>query len=445
MGFNAWFILVGALLVLMALIGTVLKRLPMTTSILYLVVGVVLSPLGVEVIRFDPFEHAGFLERLTELAVVVSLFTAGLKMRVPLRDNRWLPPVRLATLTMGATIAIAALGAHLILGFTLAASLLIAAILAPTDPVLASDVQVENAADRDRLRFGLTGEAGLNDGTAFPFIMLGLGLLGHHRLGAYGIEWVGRDLVWAVAAGLGSGWILGQLTGRLTLYLRSNYEHAIGYEDFLALGLIALSYGIALTIHGYGFLAVFAAGLALRNIEMKVTGEKRDPEEVLKETPVTQEEEIASDRDAGPAFMARALLGFSEQMERILELTVVLLTGALIVYADFSVRTIAFIAFLLLIARPLSVYLTYWGSGTRPIHRPYIAWFGIRGIGSFYYLFYAVQHGLEGNEAREMVGITLAVVATSVVLHGTTVTPAMKHYARQKERQDPTRLPLETN
>ena len=121
--------------------------------------------------------------------------------------------------------------------------------------------------DRDRMRFGLTGEAGLNDGTAFPFVMLGLGLLGLHELGACGWRWVAVDLVWAVAAGLGVGVGSARSSAAASCYLRRTHKEAVGSDDFLALGLIALAYGSALLAHAYGFLAVFAAGVALRRIE----------------------------------------------------------------------------------------------------------------------------------------------------------------------------------
>src|SRR5882762_8553453 len=101
-----------------------------------------------------------------------------------------------------------------------------------SDPVLASDVQVETPDDTDRLRLGLTGEAGLNDGTAFPFVMLGLGVLGIHELGAYGLRWIAVDVLWAVGAGIGSGWLLGTLVGRLVLYLRRVHKEAVGLDEF---------------------------------------------------------------------------------------------------------------------------------------------------------------------------------------------------------------------
>ena len=434
---NVWSAVVGALLVFMALSGVVLKRLPLTSSLLYLGVGVVLGPLSLGLIRFDPLQHAAALERLTEVAVVISLFTAGLKLRTGLSDRRWIPPLRLATVTMLVSIALATVLGAWLLKIPLGAAVLLGALLAPTDPVLASDVQVEHETDRSNLRFTLTGEAGLNDGTATPFVLLGLGLLGHHELGESGLRWITVDLLWSVAAGLGIGWGLGQGVGRLTVWLRRQQDEEVGYEDLLALGLIGLAYGVALLLHSYGFLAVFAAGLALRHVEMGHTGRHQEPARVLREAVTGSEEtgteKLATDQETAPAYMAHAILGFSEQAERILEAGVVLVLGGMLTYADFSPIAVAFIAGMFLIVRPLAVYATDHGPGSRRELRPYFAWFGIRGIGSLYYLFYAMGHGLEEGLARRLLGVTLAVVATSTFVHGISVTPLMNRYARKRQ------------
>ncbi len=198
-----WFLIVGGLFVIMAVSGSVVRRLPFTFALLYLLVGLALGPLGIGLLKIHPIQHAALIERLSEVAVIISLFTAGLKLRMRLRHPSWWIPVRLAFVSMAITVGLITLAGMIGLGLPLGAALLLGAVLAPTDPVLASDVQVEHPLDRDRLRFGLTGEAGLNDGAAFPFVMLGLGLLGLHDLGAYGWRWLAVDVVWATAGGLG--------------------------------------------------------------------------------------------------------------------------------------------------------------------------------------------------------------------------------------------------
>ena len=267
--FYLWFILAGSLLTIMALASSFLKRVPLSTSFIYLGAGVLVGPLGLGLLVFNPLDEFAvtFLERFSETVVVLSLFAAGLKMRVPLTDRIWRLPLRLALVSMTVTVGLVTLIGVYLLGLPLGAAVLLGAVLAPTDPVLASDVQIEGTHDTDPLRFSLTGEAGFNDGTAFPFVMLGLGLMGLRDLGAYGWRWFAIDVVWAVVAGLAVGAVLGVLTGRLVIYLRRTHKEAVGLDDFLALGLVFLAYGLTLMINAYAFLAAFAAGYALRAVE----------------------------------------------------------------------------------------------------------------------------------------------------------------------------------
>ena len=210
-----WYLVIGALFVVVTLTGTLTRRLPVTLTMLYLAAGFILGPLGFGVAVVDAIGQAGILELISELAVIVSLFTAGLKLRCPFPDSRWAAPLRLAFVSMVLTVGLVALLGSQFLGLSLGAAVLLGAILAPTDPVLASDVQLESAADQDKLRFGITGEAGFNDGSAFPFVMLGLGLLGLHELGRAGWQWLLVDVLWAVPGGLGIGGLLGTLAGKL--------------------------------------------------------------------------------------------------------------------------------------------------------------------------------------------------------------------------------------
>ncbi|MEA2512342.1 MAG: sodium/hydrogen antiporter, partial [Thermomicrobiales bacterium] len=389
MTFVALYLLVGGLFVLMALSNSVLKRLPLTTALVYLGVGIAIGPHGAGLLNVDVVADAVPIERLTEVAVIVSLFTAGLKLRVEWRDRLWRLPLRLASISMAITVGLIAAVGVVGLGLPLGAAILLGAILAPTDPVLASDVQVADPQDRDRLRFGLTGEAGLNDGAAFPFVMLGLGLLGHHELGAFGWRWLAVDLVWATLGGLVIGASLGTAIGYLVLFLRKEHQKAIGLDDFLTLGLIALAYGAALFVHAYGFLAVFAAGLALRRIEQRATG--ADLDEVTKQLTVG-DQDVAVRPETAPAYMAQAVLGFNEQLERVGEIAVVVLVGALLAPHALTGDALWFLPLLLLVVRPLAVAIGLRRSRTLLMQRRLMAWFGIRGIGSLYYLTYAIAH-----------------------------------------------------
>lgn len=433
---TAWFVVVGVLLVFMAISRSTLQRLPVTASLIYLIVGFFLDPAGLASSAVDPIRSAALLERITEVAVLFSLFTAGLKLRVPWRERRWHMPLRLATVSMLLTIGGVTLVGVFALDLPLGAAVLLGAILAPTDPVLASDVQMESPTDRDRLRFALTGEAATNDGTAFPFVMLGLGLLGLHSLGPGGVQWLAVDVVWGVVAGVAIGWTLGTVTSRLVLYLRQTHREAVGLDDLLALGLIALAYGTALACRGYGFLAVFAAGLALRRVEERASEHGRDqasrpPADVVLGAAAGRQDEIATDVATAPAYMAQAALGVTEQLERIGEAAVVLLVGGMLAFPYLTRDALWFAPLLFLVIRPLAVLVGTPMPNAPRIQRALVMWFGIRGIGSMYYLMYAITHGLPDVLAHRLTALTLATVACSVVVHGISVTPLMRRYTKK--------------
>ena len=427
---SSWFLLSGVLLVFMALGGTMLRRLPITTAIIYLGVGMALGPVGAGALSISLPSGSVLLEHVTEIAVVISLFTVGLKLRVPLGDTRWWVPLRLASLSMVLTVGLVAAAGVLLLGLPLGAAILLGGILAPTDPVLASDVQVQSPWEPERLRFSLSAEGGLNDGTAFPFIMLGLGLLGARDLGEALWRWLAVDVLWAVGAGLAIGGGLGSLLGKLVLYLRREHREGLGSDEFLALGLIALSYGTAVAVHAYGFLAVFAAGLAFRRVEARET--ERQPEPPAQpEGESRPKEELESDPVLAPRQLAQTVLTFNEQLDRLGEVVVVLLVGALLPAVAPAAADWILVTLLLLIVRPAAVVLGLAGSRSTRSQRGLMAWFGIRGIGSVYYLTYAMNHGLPASLAVPLATVTLLAIGTSVVVHGISVTPLMSRYARR--------------
>ncbi len=440
MDFATWSAVIGLLLIVMALSATVLSRLPLSTSMLYLLAGVAASPLWLGWSHLRPATHTQVLERVAEVVVLLSLFTSGLKMSVGLGDGRWLLPLRLALLSMLVTVAMIAAIGVVWLGLSVGAAILLGGILAPTDPVLASDVQVADAGDRDRLRFALTGEAGLNDGTAYPFVLLGLGLLGHHAIGAWGWRWLAVDVLWGVAVGLVVGAALGTLLGRLVLYLRRIHKEAVGSDNFLALGLVGVAYGGAILLHGYGFLAVFAAGVALRRLEQRATAEgasatpAKVAEQAHADPDLSHAVRVATHPQHAPAFMAHAVLSFNEQLERIGEVTAVVAIGMLLWAVQWHLASWLFVAAMLVLVRPVSVALGLVRSKTSLSQRALIGWFGIRGIGSLYYLMYAANHGVESALASQLTALTLSVVVVSIVVHGISVTPLMVLYERAKPR-----------
>ena len=424
-------IIVGTLLIAKTLGGSFITRLPLSAAMLYLAVGIAIGPWGWGLLKLDAIKNTVLLERLTEVALLISLFTSGMKLELRLKDKRWRIPVQLATVSMLLTVgAVTAVGVWL-LNLPLGAAVLLGAILAPTDPVLASDVQMANPSDRDRLRFGLTGEGGLNDGTAFPFVMLGLGLLGLHELGDMQWRWWAVDVLWAVAGGLGLGYAMGTGVGRAIIYLRTQRKEALGSDEFIALGLIALTYGLALLTLTYGFLAVFAAGLALRRID--------EPAAVAEQVPKSETSELSAEnlRATGanaPAHMMRQVERFNSQLESFAEVAIVLVVGVLLATVTFRFDVLWFVPLLFLVIRPISVVAGLLGTDVKPIQRRLMAWFGIRGIGSLYYLLYAISHGIAVPLAEQLLSITLAVIVTSVIAHGVSVTPLMNRYEARKKR-----------
>lgn len=439
MTFAVWALILGVLLITMALSGTLLKRLPVSTGMLYLGVGYGLGPAGWGLMAPHPLEDSANLEVLAEITVLISLFATGLKLGLPLSHRHWVLPVRLAFLSMALTVGLVALAGMFGFGLSLGAAVLLGGILAPTDPVLASEVQVEDAQDRDRLRFSLTGEGSLNDGTAFPMVMLGLGLLGLHDLGRWGWRWWVMDVGWAVFGGLLIGGALGGLIGKLVVHLRTHHQEAVGLDEFLALGLIGLAYGAAQLGHTYGFLAVFAAGLALQRVKEQPGTNPVPMLGALGFRNRRAAEEFATDSEHASAYMTQAVQGFNAQLERIAELTAVLVVGALLPRIGApsgaaGLLALFFLVLFFLVLRPVSVALGLLGAPVARHQSALIAWFGIRGIGSLYYLMYAINHGLPHALAETLIAITLTTVAASIVLHGISVTPIMHRYVRWSAR-----------
>lgn len=417
-----WYLVLGALLIVIALTASAFKHWPFTTTMLYLFTGVMLGPAGFSIAYIDPLQRTALLERAAELVVIVSLFTAGLKLRAPLKKGEWKVPVFLASGSMALTVGMITLAGVFGLGLPWGAAVLLGAVLAPTDPVLASDVQLESSTDRNRFRFNLTGEAGLNDGTAFPFVMLGVGLLGLHELGELGWRWLVVDVVWAIAGGIAIGAVLGMVVGRFMLRLHRRHKTGLGREEFLTLGLIGLSYGAALAAQTYGFLAVFASGLVLRLIERNAADAKS------KENGTGDAEEADSGAESESTGFAEAMLTFNEQIERIFEVGLVLVIGVMLAPAFLNLADLWFVPVLLFVIRPVAVVLGLTGLGVPRRRVALLSWFGIRGIGSLYYLMHGIGFGVAPEISEQLISITLWVIAVSIVLHGISVTPLMRRY-----------------
>ncbi|PSN15260.1 sodium:proton antiporter [filamentous cyanobacterium CCT1] len=396
-------LVIGLVLLAVTLGSGWIGRLPLSYALIYLIVGFILSPYGFNLIRARP--DAELLERLTEMVVLISLFSCGLKMNRPIKAWAWHSTVRLIGFLMPLSIFAIAAIAHFVLNLEWGEGILLGAILAPTDPVLASEVQLYDPKDRDELRFGLTSEGGLNDALAFPFVYFGLHWLKDDNWQNWFTRWVAVDLVWAIAAGLLAGIVVAK--GVCWVEHRIEKGRAVDdlMEDFVGLSIILLSYSVAELAHGYGFLAVFVAG-------------------------VTMYQKCES------AERSASRLRFMERLEKLAEVGTILLLGSLLRHEPmlrFAGPALVIAGSLLFVIRPLGAWASTIGSPIHPATRWLFGWFGIRGVGSLYYLTYALGQGLEGTTGELIAWLTLTTVTISVALHGITSTPIMRWYERHIE------------
>lgn len=408
----ATLLLIGGVLVVMGLGEPLVRRLPLSPALVYLLAGWAAASLATPPLpAFDLFAHPGLLRMVFEVAVLLSLFTIGLKIRLPLRWAVWRAPLLLASSAMLCAIGLATLAARALLPLDWALAFLLATLLAPTDPVLASDVQVHDPHDRDGLRLALTAEGALNDGTAYPLVMLALGLLGWHALGEGGARWAAVDLAWSLAAGAALGAVCGRATGRLLLRGLRAGEHR-HWHELLYLGTIALAWGGALALHASAFIAVFAAGVTLLRAH---PGRLHDPHAA----------------DVGQRMQA-----FGASCERLVEVLMVLLIGAAMADVAWSWGVVGFAAVMVLLVRPASVLLGLPPAALPRGQRGLVAWFGIRGVGSVFYLALALElmlrFGAGTAAARELASACLACIALSIALHGVSATPLMTAYHRRR-------------
>lgn len=408
---NTYVVLVavlGAVILVTAWLPLVLKKLPLSLPIACVVLGMLLalSPLSY-IAAANPLENRAITERLTEFAVLVSLMGAGLKLDRPVSWRGWMVTWRLLAISMPLTIAGIALLSWGLVGLGLASAILLGAALAPTDPVLASDVQVgpPNSEEEDDVRFALTSEAGLNDGLSFPFVHLAIALALLHDPGAPWLgEWLALAVVWKLAAGVAIGWLSGRLLGYLTFRVSRGARLAKTQDGLVAIGITCLTYGLTELAHGYGFLAVFVAAVTLRSTERRHSYHEE-------------------------------LHDFTEQVERLFMMVILVCFGAAIAEGTvFQAVTwpVVFLALaIVLILRPLAGMVGLAGS-PHPLHeKAAIAFFGIRGLGSFYYLAYALGQAQFDHAETLWVTVSL-VVLMSVILHGVAVTPAMHFIDRRR-------------
>lgn len=412
---TAALVLLGTALVTLALADRPVRRLPLSPALIYLVLGWLAGAALVD----DPSaaalaeQHAGALRVMVEIALLASLLAIGLRVRLNPAWHEWRVALLLAGPGMLVTIALATAVAVWLLALPWPAALLLAAVLAPTDPVLASEVQIRHEADRDAVRMALTAEGALNDASASPVVALALGLLGLHLVGdASGaqrwLDWAWADLVLPLGGGallgVGLGWLLGR-----TLLARARRGDSLARDELLYVGAVALSYGLAHALKLSTFMVAFAVGatmlLPLRRPELAGAGQ------------------ALGDR----------LHAFGSRLERLVEAATVLAVGALLAGLQLDWAELGFALLLAFVVRPLAVAAVVRKSTMPPGQRRLVAWFGIRGLGSLFYLLLALESGAGGGFADQLVRVTLLCIAASIVLHGVSATPLMTAYQRRRD------------
>ncbi|MFI7210171.1 cation:proton antiporter [Micromonospora maritima] len=404
------FALLGVGALLAGILPRMLEKRPLSMPIAFLGLGMLVFLLPTGLPTPDPLRSPELTTHLTEIGVIVALMGAGLKIDRPLSWARWSSTWRLLAIAMPLCIAAVALLGWWWAGLVPAAALLLGAALAPTDPVLASDVQVGEPTDvedsEDEVRFALTSEAGLNDGLAFPFVYAAIAIATTSLAPSdWLVHWLSVDVVYKLAVGVGGGLLVGWLLGKLFFRAPSTLRLARHSEGFLALAATFLAYGLVEVIGGYGFLAVFVAARAIRAAE--------------------RTHEFHS-----------VLHDFAEQVERLLTVLLLLLFGGAVVTGLLAPLTwpAALVGLaLVLVIRPLAGWLSLRGAPGCATEHWVISLFGIRGVGSFYYLAYATSK-TEFPQAELLWATVGLVVVVSVVVHGVAATPVMQLLDRAGDR-----------
>jgi sodium/hydrogen antiporter len=396
----------GLLIALVAWLPLALRRLPLSLPIICIAIGAGIFMLPQVTLKPLPLRYPEITERFAEFVVIIALMGAGLKIDRIFGWRRWTITWRLLAITMPISIALITILGIEVLGLPLAIALLLGASLAPTDPVLASDVQVgpPQTGDEDEVRFGLTSEAGLNDGAAFPFVHLAILLAAALPSGKPWLaEWILYRVLWEVGGGIVGGWLVGRAFGWLTFKIPAKTRLAKTGDGLIAISATFVSYGLTEIFHVYGFLAVFVTALAFRHAH--------------------REHDFQND-----------MHDLTEQFERLAMMVLLILFGGAIVsglLAPLQWQDVIVTAAIILIVRPVTGWLGLIGHQADNQEKLTLAFFGIRGVGSIYYLAYGFNH-MVVVQAERLWSIVGLVILFSILLHGLTVTPVMRRLDKSR-------------
>jgi len=401
--------LIGIASLGMAWFPSISKRTHISYSIIYVLFGIVLYSVIGKLPDVNPLEHEYFTIHLTELVVIISLMGTGLKIDQPFSFRTWATPFRLVSITMILCIAIVALLAIWLLQFDVASAVLLGAVLAPTDPVLASDVQVDPPMEgrRENVRFSLTAEAGMNDGMAFPFTWLAI-ILATTGINTSSdlLTWFSRDVLYKLVAGVVCGILLGRLLAYLVFYLPEKKNFVVIKDGFVAVATTLMVYGVTEMVYGYGFIAVFVTAITMRNYELDHKYHKK-------------------------------LHDFTDQIERILLSIVLIIFGGILVQGilkPLNWNMIVLGIIFIVLVRPFTAFIGMIGTKLKFKEKFVISFFGIRGIGSFFYLSFALYEAKFAVE-KELWAVVSFIVVLSLLIHGITATTTFQKLERDAERE----------
>lgn len=407
---NSYFLLitlVGLIALSMAWIPTFSKKIGVSYSVIYLAIGLFLYLILPGKLPLpDPLANEIVTLHTTELVVIISLMGSGLKIDRPFSFKNWQSPIRLVFIAMIICIGLTFAFGITFLNLDVASAVLLAAVLSPTDPVLAADVQVGPPNDKSSVsetKFSLTAEAGMNDGMAFPFTWLAitLAMIAQNMNGSL-VTWLGFEVAYKILMGLGLGFISGKLIGILIFNLTDRYRLFKTRESFLAISLTLAVYGFTEIALGYGFIAVFVCAVTLRNAERKHDYHK-------------------------------SMHSFTEQIEKLLVAVLLVFFGGSLANGILDALTWQMVVFslcFLFIIRPISAYLSLFKVNYKKYERLLISFYGIRGMGSVFYLAYAF-HTIEFKYQEELWALVAFTILSSILVHGLTATKAMS-YLKQK-------------
>jgi sodium/hydrogen antiporter len=400
----------GAALLGMAWMPGLTQIVKISYSVLYVILGVILYATLDFLPEADPIEYNNFSVRLTELMVIVSLMGTGLKIDEPFSFRSWRVPLRLVSITMLLSILLVTTIGIYWFGLPLASALLLGSVLAPTDPVLADDVQVGPPLEKTKndVRFSLTAEAGLNDGMAFPFTWLAitLSLIATEKANFW--HWIAFDFFYRIVAGVIIGFLIGRIMAYLVFILPHRNNFVKTRDGFVAFSLTLLVYGATELLKGYGFVAVFICAVTLRNYEIEHKYHLK-------------------------------LHSFTDQVERMLMAIVLILFGGTLVEKvlnDFNWQHVAFGLVCVLLIRPVTAWASVFNTKLHIQEKAAISFYGIKGIGSLFYLAFATSLA-DFGAAEELWTITSWVILCSLIIHGLSATFVMQKIEKRfpKERK----------